>query len=55
MKLRALDISEANSYIKRILINDPILSILKLKEKFLILRFIVVGMYIYHLKMKHQS
>ncbi|MCC0659786.1 exodeoxyribonuclease VII large subunit [Clostridioides sp. ZZV14-6154] len=31
MKLRALDISEANSYIKRILINDPILSNLKVK------------------------
>ena len=25
MKIRALDVSEANSYIKRILINDPIL------------------------------
>ncbi len=31
MKLRALDISEANSYIKRILINDPILYNLKVK------------------------
>ena len=31
MKLRALDISEANSYIKRILVNDPILYNLKVK------------------------
>ncbi|WP_042271875.1 exodeoxyribonuclease VII large subunit [[Clostridium] dakarense] len=31
MKLRALDISEANSYIKRILSNDPILYNLKVK------------------------
>ncbi|WP_343343478.1 exodeoxyribonuclease VII large subunit [Terrisporobacter petrolearius] len=31
MKLRALDISEANSYIKRILINDPILYNLRVK------------------------
>lgn len=31
MKLRALDISEANSYIKRILANDPILYNLKVK------------------------
>ncbi|RDY28732.1 exodeoxyribonuclease VII large subunit [Romboutsia weinsteinii] len=31
MKIRALDISEANSYIKRILINDPILYNLKVK------------------------
>ena len=31
MKLRALDISEANSYIKRILTNDPILYNLKVK------------------------
>ena len=31
MKLRALDISEANSYIKRILVNDPILHNLKVK------------------------
>ena len=31
MKIRALDVSEANSYIKRILINDPILCNLKIK------------------------
>ena len=31
MKIRALDVSEANSYIKRILINDPILCSLKIK------------------------
>lgn len=31
MEIRALDISEANSYIKRILINDPILDNLKVK------------------------
>lgn len=31
MKLRALDISEANSYIKRILINDPILYNIRVK------------------------
>lgn len=31
MKIRALDVSEANSYIKRILINDPILYNLKIK------------------------
>ena len=31
MKLRALDISEANSYIKRILTNDPILYNLRVK------------------------
>lgn len=31
MKLRALDISEANSYIKRVLVNDPILYNLKVK------------------------
>ncbi len=31
MKIRALDVSEANSYIKRILINDPILYNLRIK------------------------
>lgn len=31
MKIRALDVSEANSYIKRILINDPILNNLKIQ------------------------
>ena len=31
MKIRALDVSEANSYIKRILINDPVLCNLKIK------------------------
>jgi exodeoxyribonuclease VII large subunit len=31
MKLRALEISEANSYIKRILLNDPILSNIKVR------------------------
>lgn len=31
MKIRALDVSEANSYIKRILINDPILCNLKIR------------------------
>ena len=31
MKIRALEVSEANSYIKRILINDPILYNLKIK------------------------
>ena len=31
MKLRALEISEVNSYVKRILVNDPILYNLKVR------------------------
>ena len=50
MKIRALDVSEANSYIKRILINDPIL-----KGKSQTLKYIVVEMYICHWKTKIQK
>ena len=44
MKLRALEISEVNSYIKRVLTNDAILYNLKVKGE---IRYMVVVMFIY--------
>lgn len=38
MEIRALEISEANSYIKKVLSNDPILYNLKVRERFLTLK-----------------
>ena len=53
MKIRALDVSEANSYIKRILINDPILCNLKIKGEISNLNKHYTGHYYFTLKDEH--